>query len=56
MEVIVDSQQTLKDIKKEWEEYKNFLKIKYPSDEGDEWKFTCPHHRKLDEIIGEIDV
>ena len=44
----------LKEIKKEWEEYKQTLIEKYPVEEGREWKFTCDHHKKIDEILKKV--
>jgi hypothetical protein len=34
-----------------WDEYKEFLMEKYPAKEGEEWKFTCPHHQKIDDLL-----
>jgi len=36
-----------------WDKYKSFLMKKYPSEEGEEWKFTCPHHQSIDDIMTE---
>ena len=41
-------------IKKEWQEYKKSLMVKYPCEEGQKWKFTCPHHIRLDKMIEEM--
>ena len=34
-----------------WTDYKSFLMQKYPVNEGEEWQFTCPHHRRIDAIV-----
>ena len=39
-----------------WGKYKSFLMKKYPSEEGEEWKFTCPHHQGIDDIMTEKKV
>jgi len=39
------------DITKEWSEYKKFLQEKYPAPEGEEWGFTCEHHKKIDSLL-----
>lgn len=37
------------DLKTEWETYTKYLQKKYPTD--GKWKFTCEHHKKIDEIL-----
>lgn len=41
----------LAEVSKAWSEYKAFLMHKYPSKDGEEWQFTCPHHRRIDSIL-----
>ena len=40
-------------IKNEWKEYVKYLQEKYPVEEGQEWRLTCPHHQKIDDILNE---
>ena len=35
-----------------WDQYRDFMKEKYPS-QG-EWKFKCEHLRRIDELINEL--
>jgi len=39
------------EIKEEWNKYKEFLIKKYPAKDGEEWKFTCEHHKRIDSIL-----
>ena len=47
----LDIQNKVEDIKKEWEEYKSFLKEKYPAEDGKEWELSWEHHKKIDDIL-----
>lgn len=44
-------EQILIEFKKEWELYKKTLMAQYPAEEGQEWNFTCEHHKKIDKIL-----
>ena len=35
---------------REWREYKQMLMEKYPAEEGCKWRFSCDHHRKIDNL------
>ena len=37
-------------LKEAWVNYKNYLREKYPTVEG-EWDFNCEYHKRIDEII-----
>lgn len=41
----------LGDVIAEWSNYKEFLKEKYPAEEGQEWEFTCEHHKRIDKLL-----
>ncbi len=43
----------LKAIATEWACYKEFLQAKYPVVPIGLWEFTCPYHKKLDELCQE---
>lgn len=45
------SEEKLELVKKEWDLYRTYLKNKYPSCCGEEWKFNCPYLKKIDEIL-----
>jgi len=45
----------IEEIRKLWEEYKHFLQMKYPADEGSAWQFTCPYHKKINDILENDD-
>ena len=36
-----------------WNDYKAFLKNKYPPEEGKEFEFTCEHHKKIDQLFSQ---
>lgn len=38
-------------IRKEWNAYKLFLQEKYPAKDGEEWAFTCEHHKRIDKLL-----
>ena len=44
---------TIKEIRKEWSEYKQMLIERYPAEEGTDWEFSCDHHKRIDELLGE---
>jgi len=48
-----DAIKTIFEIRDAWEDYKDFLMEKYPTKEGEEWKWTCPHHQKIDDVLNE---
>tara|TARA_Y100000310_G_scaffold311548_1_gene357932 strand:- start:16946 stop:17122 length:177 start_codon:yes stop_codon:yes gene_type:complete len=41
----------IKEIKKEWNLYKQSLVEKYPAKEGEDWEFTCEHHKKIEGLL-----
>jgi len=36
-----------------WNEYKAFLKVKYPPEKGKEFEFTCPYHKRIDKLLAQ---
>lgn len=46
-----NAQDSWTELKQAWKAYTDFLKGKYPAEDGKEWEFTCPHHQKIDSII-----
>lgn len=34
-----------------WSAYEQFLREKYPATDCKPWRFTCEHHRAIDEIL-----
>jgi hypothetical protein len=34
-----------------WFEYTMYLMNKYPPPEGEDWEFTCPHHKRIDALL-----
>ena len=51
MNVIEEAQSELLAARAVWAEYKQFLQEKYPAAEGTLWRFTCPQHIRLDQIL-----
>ena len=45
----------VKELASAWNEYKKYLQEKYPPQDGEEWKFTCEHHQKIDSLIQKFE-
>ena len=41
----------IEEMKEVWGKYKGFLMEKYPAEEGNEWEFTCEHHKRIDAVL-----
>lgn len=40
-----------KELREAWNNYKIFLKEKYPAEDGQEWNFVCKHHQQIDDLL-----
>ena len=49
-----ESDKKLKALAEAWAKYREFLEAKYKPEPDEEWKFICPHHAKIDEILKDI--
>lgn len=43
--------EVLATIRKSWSSYKDYLKETHPAKEGEQWEFTCRHHKMIDSLL-----
>ena len=42
-------------IRRYWNQYTDYLKSKYPAEDGKEWTFSCEHHLIIDGLLKQSD-